>query len=278
MNTRKMTAIVTILVLVAGAIPFNTPVKADAGYDITELKVVPASIQEQCLNITISVKVKNIGDALGRSITLKFLVGSIDIGSKVMTNLSAGGESSTNLTWTIPRTFSTGKVNISVSIDGYAVRKDISYSIVECRPYLSVDFAKDARGRPYHYSTGGQSGKTAALKISIVLYNSGCIDATNVSVVILSNSDGKQLGKATGIIARAHETVNQTIDIRLKTGNAVKLIAEATYGNVTTTNPAADASTASVRSGGVGCVSIAIIATVFFPMVVMSRRKKLGSE
>lgn len=267
---------VAVFFLVMSALPINMPVKADAGYDITELKVIPATTQEQCFNITISVKVKNIGDAMGKSITLKFLVGSIDIGSKVMTNLSAGGISSTNLTWTIPRTFTPGKVNISVSIDGYAVRKDISYSIVESWPSLTVNFEGSGHGYPHDYSTTAQSGRTVTLKIRTILYNSCCFDITNVTVVIFRASDHKELGRETGIFVRTHETVNQTVDIKLKSPTSVKLTAEATYGDgFTATSPANNSPSARVSSHTSECyISPIITLAVFFPMVVIYRRKK----
>ena len=253
-------------------------------YNFTEMTVTPKVLQERGLKTTISVKVKNIGDAFGKTITLKFKAGTSDIGNKVLTNIPASGENSTIVNWTIPYTFAIGMVNISVSIDGYTAHKNMSYFIIElCKPVVTVDFARDARGHVQSYSGSADRGKTLTLKVVVTLYNKGCADAKDVRLVIW-NSNGLNLANVTGITVPAGKAVNLTLPIKVKGGTSTRLYAMATYDGIygivgldkglTANSPADDSPTAKVRLPPTGCDTIVIIAAVIVPMVVLSRRKK----
>ncbi len=271
----KITTILAIFALVVSALPFNVPAIADPApdYNITELSVAPANMQERGLNLTVSVKVKNIGDALGKTISLRFKAGTTLLGNKVLNNISAGNEIPTHVTWTVPCTFDLGKVDLNVSIDGTKVQKILTYTIIEQSPVITVEFAKGNLSYVPNYAVHKDPGKTGTLKIAITLTNKGCAAVANVTVV-LKNQNGKELGKATGVTILAHQSINLTIPIKLKAGTSAKLTAVATYGGgLIATSPMASSPHATV-SANRPCGDLFILAAVVVPMVVLIRRKK----
>jgi hypothetical protein len=253
-------------------------------YAFVDLAVAPTTSQEKGLKTTITVSVKNTGDALGATITLKFKAGTSDIGSKTLVNLTVGGTgNTTTLDWTIPTSFAVGKVDINVTIDGTAIYKNMSYNVIATKvPTLLVDFAKDAKGKVKSYSSSAADGKTKTLKVVVTLKNTGTADAKNV-VVVLTDSKGKALGNGTVATVVAGQETTLTIAIKLKAGTSTKLTATATYDGIhaiagidkalTAASPAATAPTAKVVKTP-GFEGVVLAAAVAVALVVLSRRKK----
>jgi|GEM_PF-3422077 len=259
-------------------------------YAFVDLSVAPTVSQERGLKTTITVSVKNTGDLIGTTITLKFKAGTSDIGSKTLVNLTVGGTgNTTTLDWTIPSTFALGKVDINVTIDGYTtvagltVFKNMSYTIIELKkPSVAVDFAKDTKGKIKSYSSSGASGSTKTLKVVVNLKNSGNADAKNLKIVI-KDSKGKELANMTGITVAAGASVNETLEIKLKAGTSTKLTADITYDGIhglagidkglTATSPTADSPSAKVVKTP-GFEGVLLVGAVAIALVVLSRRKK----
>jgi len=215
---------------------------------------------------------------------LKFKAGTSDIGTKTLVNLTVGGDGNiTTLDWTIPATFALGKVDINVTIDGFTVYKNMSYTVIVVKvPVLVVSFAKDTKGKVKSYSSTAADGKTKTLKVVVTLQNTGNADAKNV-VVILKDSKGKALGNATIASVPAGQTVTQTIEIKLKAGASTKLTATATYDGIhalagidkglTASSLATESPSAKVVKTP-GFEGVILVGAVAVALVVLSRRKK----
>jgi len=248
-----------------------------AAYEITELTVTPATSQERGVAATIKATVKNVGDALGTSITLKFKAGTADIKTETLVNLTVGGAGNTStVTWNIPLTFALGDVNINVTIDGETVYKNVTYKIIEFKkPIITATFEKDKKGKVKSYSSTGADGSSKTLKINVVLANTGTATASNVKVII-KDSKGKELGNTTVASIAAGASSTATIAIKMKAGASTKLTADVTYGGVhADTYPATTTETASAKVVKTpGFEAVILVAAVAVAVVVLSRRKK----
>jgi hypothetical protein len=253
-------------------------------YSFVDLTAAPTLTQERGLKTTLTVKVKNVGDALGSTITLKFKAGTSDIGTKTLVNLTAGAEgNTTTLEWTIPSTFTPlGKIDINVTIDGTTVFKNMSYTIIEIKkPSVAVEFVKE-KNKVKSYSSSAADGKSKTLKVQVTLVNTGNADAKNLRVDI-KNSKGVSIANATGISVPAGQTVTQTIEVKMKAGTSTKLTADIIYDGIhglagidkglTDSSTAADSPSAKVVKTP-GFEGVILVAAVAVALVVLSRRKK----
>jgi hypothetical protein len=248
-------------------------------YEITELTVTPVTSQERGLKAKITVKVKNIGDALGDKIKVKFWAGASEIGSTEVVNVTVGGTpNETFYEWAIGGTYALGKVDLNVTIDGTSVWKNISYNIIEYKkPVLTASFAKDKKGKVIGYSSSAAEGKSKTLKIKIDVSNTGTADAKNIKIVI-KDSKGKVLTtyNATGTIAPG-ATQQYVVEIKMKAGASTKITADVSCEGIhndvqpAVTTPVA-ASAKVVKTPGFEAVVLA--AAVAVALVVLSRRKK----
>lgn len=267
------------LSLFASVLPFHMSAVADTGpkYDITDLWVTPPDKQAQTYKVTVYVMVKNIGDAIGKSFTVHFHAGIVDIGTKVLTNLSAGDEISTSTEWVIPCNFALGMVDINASIDGSSASRTVSYTILEQPPYLTVVFPPNSHSRPWNYEAHAARGKNATLNITVVLHNPGCHAVNNVTLVI-RDEHYNELGRRTGITVPANQSINQTFEISLMAGSTVHLTTEAHYGNgkIADSLTADGSGTVVVHVGTLPgmCDSIIIFGMGIIPMIALSRRKR----
>jgi len=254
-------------------------------YDITELLIAPIATQERGLDTVITVKVKNIGDALGKNITLQFWANGTVFAAKSMYNLSAGEDNLTALVWPIPSVFSPlGKIDINVSIVDYPAYKHIYYNIIELKkPRVIVDFAKDKNGKVKSYSSSATSGKSKTLMIKVTLQNLGSADAKDLKLIIY-DSNHKELANGTDITVPMGHTISVAIPIKFKSGTSIKIMAVIIYNGVhaipgldkglTAASPVTDMPTVRVSKTTPGFEAVLLVGALAVALVVLSRRKK----
>jgi hypothetical protein len=250
-------------------------------YALDALTVSPAASCERGLKATISVTVKNIGDADATSVTLKFWAGTTALGTKVVENVTAGGAGNvTTFEWTILATFAVAATEINVTVEGTTptVFKNISYAVIEYKkPVLTIEFQKDKKGKVMSYSSSAAEGAKKTLKIKVLIANTGTADAKNVRIGIF-NSKNVEIGNATvtGTIVAGAAATEYIVLVKMKAGTSTKITAKVTYEGIHADTYSAE--TAGTTSAKVvktpGFEAVVMVAAVAVALVVLSRRKK----
>lgn len=254
--------------------------KYRAIYEISDLSITPALTQERGLVAKISVSVKNVGDLLGDTITIKLKAGSQDITTLTVKNIAIAGTNTTSYNWSIPATFAISGVKINASI-GDTIVKSMNYTIIEYKkPVLSVDCVKTKDGKKCAgYSSSAADGKYKTLKVQVIVTNSGTADAKNVNITI-KDKDGKYLGSLiVPTISPSTTGTTYTIECKIKAGTSTTGTATVSYSGIHSdvqtpvTSPATSTQSIKVVKTP-GFEVVVLVAAVMVAVVILSRRKK----
>jgi len=258
-------------------------------YAVTAITALPAGPIERGLTgapINITVTVKNTGDNKDKTtLTVKLTTklgtaAAADLTTLTIKGVVAGGTNTTSFLWNVPSTFTIGTYVIDAFLDGITplTHQNATYQIIEYKkPILSVDFAKDTKGKLKSYSGSAADGKTATLNVVVIVTNTGTAAATNVNVT-LTDASGKVLGSTIiPSIAVGGTSGEVKIPIKVKAGASVKVTA-----NVKGTGIHTDAITGTASplpvSGSVkktpGFEVIVLVGAVFIALVILYRRRK----
>jgi hypothetical protein len=262
-------------------------------YAVTAITALPAGPIERGLTgapINITVTVKNTGDNKDKTtLTVKLTTklgtaAAADLTTLTIKGVVAGGTNTTSYLWNVPSTFPIGSYVIDAFLDGITPLSHVNttYAIIEYKkPVLSVDFAKDTKGKIKSYSSSAADGKTATLNVVVIVSNAATATAAgNTIYITLTDASGKVVGSAwyNTSIAPGGTSGEIKIPIKVKAGASAKLTAniasaKGIHNDAVTGTASPLPASASVKKTP-GFEVVILVGAVFVALVILYRRKK----